>query len=47
MDRYFDKKVWICVFENFDVNKFLNEIVESLISCKFDLFNIEVIIKKF
>uniref|UniRef100_A0A803LV46 Uncharacterized protein n=1 Tax=Chenopodium quinoa TaxID=63459 RepID=A0A803LV46_CHEQI len=38
-DGHFDKKIWICVSEDFKVDRLLNEMVEHLTSSKCDLTN--------
>ncbi|GMH31602.1 hypothetical protein Nepgr_033446 [Nepenthes gracilis] len=44
--KHFTERVWICVSENFNVNRLLNEMAESITTCKCDMSNTEAIIRK-
>ncbi|XVE80871.1 hypothetical protein DITRI_Ditri15bG0015800 [Diplodiscus trichospermus] len=44
--NYFDKIIWVCVSENFDVQRILQEIFESLTRKKCDMTNRSAILEK-
>ncbi|XVE80887.1 hypothetical protein DITRI_Ditri15bG0017200 [Diplodiscus trichospermus] len=44
--NYFDKKMWVCVSEKFDVQRILQEISESLTGQTYDLKNRDTMVQK-
>ncbi|CAN4095718.1 unnamed protein product [Withania somnifera] len=44
--RHFDKRLWVCVSDDFMVERILNEMFQSLTQTNFELTNREAIVKK-
>ncbi|XP_071903506.1 putative disease resistance protein RGA3 [Coffea arabica] len=46
VDKHFDKKIWICVSENFEVTRLFKLILESLTSRKVEVANRDVFVQE-
>ncbi|KAL3498853.1 hypothetical protein ACH5RR_041585 [Cinchona calisaya] len=44
--RHFEKRIWICVSDNFKVERLLNEMLESLTRNKVEMTNTETLVNK-